>query len=166
MTSSPPGLSRFHAAQDQPASGYTDALREMRAGAKRSHWIWYVLPQLSGLGLSPMAQSYGIRDGAEADAYLRDPILRGRLLAIVTAIAAHVLPPASTTVASLMGSEIDARKVVSSLTLFEHVSRSMPATERLGEIEAIGDIATRVLDVAESHGYERCAFTLASLEST
>ena len=165
MTPPPPDLSRFHAAQDQPRAGHADALREMQAGAKRSHWIWYVLPQLSGLGLSDMAQTYGLRGGAEAEAYLRDPVLRGRLLGITSAIARHVVPPACTTLASLMGSEIDARKAVSSLTLFEHVSQAMPATEHLGDVQALGDVATRILDAVASQGCERCPLTLASLES-
>lgn len=165
MTSAPPALSRFHAAQDQPRAGHADALREMQAGAKRSHWIWYVLPQLSGLGSSDMAHTYGLRGGAEAEAYLRDPVLRGRLLDVVSAIATHVVPPASTPLASLMGSEIDARKVVSSLTLFEHVARAMPVTDQADNVRTISDTATRILDAVASHGYARCAVTLASLES-
>jgi uncharacterized protein (DUF1810 family) len=160
-----PDLLRFHAAQDQPRAGHADALREMRAGAKRSHWIWYVLPQLSGLGVSDMAQTYGLRGVAEAEAYLRDPVLRSRLLAITSAVAAHVLPPASTPLASLMGSEIDALKLVSSLTLFEHVARTMPVIDHVDDVMAIGDAATRILDAAASQGYARCPVTLASLES-
>ncbi len=73
------------------------------------------------------------------------------------------MPPASRTLASLMGSEIDALKLVSSLTLFEHVARAMPATGHLGEVKAIGDTATRILDAAASQGYARCPFTLKQL---
>ena len=165
MTSPPPDLSRFHDAQDQPHAGHADALREMQEGAKRSHWIWYVLPQVSGLGLSDMAKAYGLRGAAEAEAYLRDPVLRSRLLAITSAIATHVVSPASTTLASLMGSEVDARKAVSSLTLFEHVARRMPAPDQVSEVKAIGETAMGILDAVASQGYARCPVTLASLEA-
>ena len=165
LTRRPPDLFRFHAAQDQLRAGHTDALHELQAGAKRSHWVWYVLPQLEGLGLSDMAQRYGLRGRGEAEAYLRDDVLRGRLLAIITAIATHVVPPASTPLAALMGSEIDARKAVSSLTLFEHVARRMPAPDQVSEVKAIGDSATRILDAVASQGYARCCVTLASMES-
>lgn len=165
MTSPSPDLSRFHAAQDQPHAGHADALRELQSGAKRSHWIWYVLPQVSSLGQSSMAQTFGLRGGAEAEAYLSDPILRSRLLAITSAIAAHVVPPASTTLAALMGSEIDALKTVSSLTLFEHVARAMPTSDQVNEVKAIGETATRILDAVASQGYARCPVTIASLEA-
>lgn len=156
-------LERFRRAQDQPHAGYADALREMQAGAKRSHWAWYILPQLSGLGTSDMARTYGVRGVAEAEAYLRDPVLRGRLLTIAEAIAAQVVDPASTPLSSLMGSEIDARKLVSSLTLFEHVARTMDAGQEADEIRAVGNVAARVLDAAAAQGYERCAVTRAHL---
>lgn len=152
-------LERFRRAQDQPHAGYADALREMQGGAKRGHWIWYILPQLSGLGASDMARTYGVRDVAEAEAYLRDPVLRGRLLTIVEAIAAHVVAPDATPLSSLMGSQIDALKLVSSLTLFEHVARVMDAGPDADEVRAVGDVAARVLDAAAAQGYGRCAVT-------
>ena len=78
-------LKRFHDAQ---ANGeYETALAEMSAGAKRSHWIWYVFPQLAGLGQSHMSQLYAIRDTREAKEYLKDPVLSARLLAISQAAA-------------------------------------------------------------------------------
>src|SRR5690606_17445562 len=75
-------LDRFHSAQDSPDAGFDAALRELQAGRKRGHWIWYILPQLAGLGMSGMSQRYAIRDAQEAVAYLQDPVLRDRLLAI------------------------------------------------------------------------------------
>ena len=69
-------LGRFKTAQANPRSGFTAALRELRAGQKRTHWIWSVFPQLAGLGASPMAVTYGLRDVDEATAYLQDPLLR------------------------------------------------------------------------------------------
>lgn len=158
-----PDLERFRRAHDQPHAGYADALREMLSGAKLGHWIWYILPQLSGLGTSDMARTYGIRGVGEAEAYLRDPLLRGRLLAIAEAVAGHVVAPASTPLSSLMGSEIDARKLVSSLTLFEHIARSMDADQGAEEVRAVGHVAGRVLDAAASQGYERCAVTRLQL---
>jgi uncharacterized protein (DUF1810 family) len=73
MTSS--RLQRFKDAQDRPPSGFDAALAEMRAGAKRSHWIWYVFPQLAGLGSSAASLTYGLDGRAEAEEYLRDPVL-------------------------------------------------------------------------------------------
>lgn len=78
-------LSRFHRAQ---AGSYETALAEIRAGRKRSHWIWYIFPQIQGLGYSSMAQYYAIQDLDEARAYLADPVLRGRLLEISGALLA------------------------------------------------------------------------------
>ena len=69
-------LSRFHNAQ---RGSYETALREIRAGHKRSHWIWYIFPQIQGLGYSSTAQYYAIADLGEAKAYLADPVLRERL---------------------------------------------------------------------------------------
>ena len=68
-------LSRFLNAQ---ARDYETALREIRAGHKRSHWIWYIFPQLEGLGYSGTAQYYAIRGREEAEAYMEDPVLSHR----------------------------------------------------------------------------------------
>ena len=76
-----PHLERFKLAQDERHSGFDAALSELRAGRKTGHWIWYVFPQLAGLGSSPMAVQYGVEGTAEAVAYLNDPLLRDRLIA-------------------------------------------------------------------------------------
>ena len=76
-------LNRFLKAQ---ASSYDEALREICAGQKRSHWIWYIFPQIQGLGFSSTAQYYAISDMEEAKAYLREPTLRARLLEISEAL--------------------------------------------------------------------------------
>ena len=78
-------LSRFHHAQK---SAYETALSEIRAGRKRSHWIWYIFPQIQGLGFSSTAQYYAIEDLKEARAYLQDPVLRDRLVEISNALLA------------------------------------------------------------------------------
>ncbi|MCP3971986.1 MAG: DUF1810 domain-containing protein [Rhodobacteraceae bacterium] len=67
-----PGLDRFVEAQ---ASDYDTALAEIRAGRKQSHWMWYIFPQLAGLGRSATAQAYGVADLAEARAYLAHGVL-------------------------------------------------------------------------------------------
>ena len=155
------GLSRFHRAQDQSVSGFADALYELQAGAKRSHWIWYVFPQLFGLGTSDMARTFGLRGVTEAQAYLRDPVLRSRLLAVTLAVDAHLRPPAAKALSSLMGSDMDALKLVSSLTLFEAVARAHSAAKQSDETRALADAATRVLDAAAAQGYPRCRHTFA-----
>ena len=78
-------LSRFHKAQK---GSYETALAEIRAGRKRSHWIWYIFPQIQGLGYSSTAQYYAIENLEEAKAYLADPVLRERLLEISNALLA------------------------------------------------------------------------------
>src|SRR5438477_11747621 len=71
----PYDLARFVEAQ---AADYSRALSELRAGAKRSHWMWYVFPQIDGLGHSPMSRRYSIKSAAEARAYLDHTVLGGR----------------------------------------------------------------------------------------
>ncbi|UUR07343.1 DUF1810 domain-containing protein [Sphingomonas glaciei] len=105
-------LARFVAAQ---GGVYDLALAELRAGAKRTHWMWFVLPQLRGLGTSMMADRYGLEGLDEARAYLSDPILGERLRECVSALLAHA---GSRSSADVMG-VIDAIKLHSSLTLFE-----------------------------------------------
>ena len=78
-------LSRFHKAQQ---GSYETALAEIRSGRKRSHWIWYIFPQIQGLGFSSTAQYYAIENLDEAKAYLADPVLRERLLEISNALLA------------------------------------------------------------------------------
>src|SRR6187200_1370842 len=80
----PYDLDRFVRAQERD---YEQALSEIRSGQKRSHWMWYVFPQLHGLGFSSTAQKYAIRSVAEAEAYLRHPILGPRLVQIAEAAA-------------------------------------------------------------------------------
>jgi uncharacterized protein (DUF1810 family) len=78
-------LERFVAAQ---GSTYERALAELRAGGKRSHWMWYVFPQLAGLGRSAMSERYAIASLAEAEEYLKHPVLGPRLIECATAVLA------------------------------------------------------------------------------
>jgi uncharacterized protein (DUF1810 family) len=102
-------LARFVAAQD---GAYPDALAELRRGRKTSHWMWFVFPQLRGLGRSPTAQHYGIASLAEARAYLAHPLLGPRLN---EASAAVLAAPGS---AEAVLGAVDALKLRSSMTLF------------------------------------------------
>ena len=99
-------------------SSYDRALAELRAGRKRSHWIWFVLPQHQGLGRSAMAQRYGIDGREEAKAYLAEPTLLSRLEEVIAVIAEQLHQPEQT-LERLMGGNLDATKTISCLTLFE-----------------------------------------------
>ena len=103
-------LARFFDAQQQ---WYAIALREIRAGRKRTHWVWFVFPQLKGLGSSANAEKYGLSGLAEARAYLADAVLGPRLREATAAMLAH-----RATGASAVLGELDALKFRSCLTLF------------------------------------------------
>src|SRR6185437_10756188 len=113
-------LDRFVTAQDAGDS-YSHALAELRQGRKRSHWMWYVFPQLAGLGRSPMAQHYAIGSLAEARAYLADPVLGPRLLEITGVL----LEAESGNAEEILGT-IDAIKLRSSMTLFHRAEPDQP----------------------------------------
>ena len=104
-------LSRFIKAQE---SDYATALSEIRAGRKRTHWIWYIFPQIRGLGISATSQRYVIADLEEAKEYLADDTLRGRLLEISQAL----LDLPETDIGTVMGFPDDL-KLRSSMTLFQ-----------------------------------------------
>lgn len=106
-------LDRFVQAQE---GQYQRALAELRSGRKTGHWIWFVLPQLRGLGRSSMAQQYGIASASEAKAYLAHPVLGPRLFECLDALLA-----ADGSAEHILGS-IDAMKVRSCVTLFSQVS--------------------------------------------
>ena len=156
-------LQRFKDAQDEPVSGFESALSEMRAGRKSSHWIWYVFPQLSGLGQSPVSQMYGLDGVAEAEEYLRDPLLRARLSTIATVVVEQVGARGRTSLESLMASPIDAAKLVSSMTLFGTIGKRLHTAEGLDEYASIARVAETILAAAAEEGYLPCQFTLDRL---
>ena len=108
-------LQRFLDAQQDV---YPAALAELRAGTKRSHWMWFVFPQLAGLGRSATARRFAIRDLAEARAYLAEPTLRARLVEASRAVGEWA---GKRSLEAIFG-EVDALKFVSSLTLFEQAA--------------------------------------------
>ena len=80
-------LDRFREAQNSSHAGFESALAELRSGGKRGHWIWYVFPQIDGLGMSGLSQAFAIDGEEEAAAFLRDAELRSRLLTITSTVA-------------------------------------------------------------------------------
>ena len=108
-------LQRFLDAQKNQ---YYIALREMREGSKRSHWIWFIFPQIQGLGQSPESKRYGISDLDQARAYRSHPVLGARL----REITAEVLKHTDSSIRTIMGGGIDVKKFKSSMTLFDAVS--------------------------------------------
>jgi uncharacterized protein (DUF1810 family) len=139
-------ISRFSRAQGAGAEcAYEHALAELRTGRKRSHWIWFVLPQLRGLGRSDMAQRYGLDGLDEARVYLADQLLRQRLEEVI-AVILHQLQQPDQSLDRLMGGGLDATKTISSLTLFEAAGLSS---------------ATTLLN----HLGRRCAWTQAQLNT-
>ena len=118
MVSDPYDLRRFVDAQ---TNTYDQALAELRAGSKRTHWMWFVFPQIAGLGRSGMAQRFAIADLDEARAYLAHPVLGRRLVECARALTALDTDDA----VAVMGST-DAQKLRSSMTLFAHADPDQP----------------------------------------
>lgn len=116
-------VSRFVTAQDSGGT-YASALAELRAGRKQSHWMWFVFPQVAGLGQSPTAVLYGVAGLEEARAYLAHPVLGARLVESCEAL----LGLGGTDPVAVLGG-IDAVKLRSSMTLF-----SRAAGEGAGEV--------------------------------
>ena len=114
----PYDLERFVTAQ---AGVYDGALRELQRGHKTGHWMWFIFPQLRGLGRSELSTYYGIASIHEARAYLAHPVLGPRLLDCAAAVAALE----DTTAATVLG-EVDAAKLRSSMTLFAAADPSVP----------------------------------------
>jgi uncharacterized protein (DUF1810 family) len=154
-------LDRFRLAQDRHGS-FADAMAELRAGRKTTHWIWWVFPQLAGLGSSATSVRYALAGREEACAYLADDVLRARLLEAVTTVHEQLLGPPKRRIDRLMGSEIDALKLVSSMTLFAEVARDAGVCD-LPDIDRLPKMAIEILGVARGAGYAACGHTLAAL---
>ena len=122
-TADPYDLARFVRAQEH---AYGQALSEIRSGRKQSHWMWYIFPQFDGLGVSSASRRYAIKSAAEAEAYLRHPILGPRLVEIAEAAAGIEGRSAFEVFDSP-----DDRKLRSCATLFAQVSPAGSVFERL-----------------------------------
>ena len=108
-------LHRFIDAHD---FAYAQALRELKEGRKRSHWIWYIFPQQKGLGHSHNSQYYGLDGEAEARAYIAHPVLGERLRECCRALLLHK----GKDICDIMGSDVDVLKLNTSMNLFNRVS--------------------------------------------
>lgn len=106
---------------------YETVLAELRDGRKRSHWMWFIFPQIGGLGRSEMSRRFAIGSLEEAQAYLAHPVLGARLRECVAAVLAHATPsaPPSTTAHDIFGSPDD-MKFRSCLTLFSRAAPGEP----------------------------------------
>ena len=132
-------MERFIEAQERH---YQLALTEVQAGKKQSHWVWYIFPQMRGLGRSYFAHMYGIRDREEAEEYLNQEVLGKRLREITAALLAHE----ERTAEEIFGN-LDAMKVKSCMTLFDIIRPE--------------DIFSEVL--RRFYGNTRCEITIAML---
>jgi uncharacterized protein (DUF1810 family) len=118
-------LQRFVEAQDAGGT-YERALAELRAGRKTSHWMWFVFPQIAGLGQSEMSRRYAIASASEARAYLDHPVLGPRLTACAEAMLRHENASAE----EILGG-VDAVKLRSSMTLFAAAAPQRPVFQRV-----------------------------------
>ncbi|WBO86191.1 DUF1810 domain-containing protein [Hymenobacter yonginensis] len=119
----PANIQRFLDAQQRD---YATALSEIRAGRKRSHWVWYIFPQLQGLGYSETARFYAIQSRQEAEAYLHHPVLGPRM----REISAVLLMLDGTDATRIMGSPDDL-KLRSSMTLFAALEGADPVFQQV-----------------------------------
>jgi uncharacterized protein (DUF1810 family) len=128
-------------AQDQ-AGTFATAVAELRAGRKRSHWMWFVFPQIAGLGLSPMSQRYAIYSLEEAEAYLAHAVLGPRLIEC----ARIVYELEGRTAHDIFGA-VDAMKLRSSMTLFAHADPANPVFRQVLDayFDGLADEATERL---------------------
>jgi uncharacterized protein (DUF1810 family) len=146
VSDDPYQLERFVSAQ---RGTYEVALAELRRGAKRSHWIWFIFPQVAGLGSSTMAARYAIKSRREAKAYLAHPILGARLMDCANAL----LQIAGKTVEEIMGHP-DNLKLRSSMTLFAAIS---PPDSPFGAVldrYFSGEIDFRTIEYLAAHESE------------
>jgi uncharacterized protein (DUF1810 family) len=118
-------LERFVAAQNAGGT-YEKALAELRRGRKTSHWMWYIFPQIAGLGHSPTSRAFAIRSLDEAKAYLRHPLLGPRLIE-----SAGIVADAPSRTADQVFGDVDAQKLRSSMTLFVRAAPAEPAFTRV-----------------------------------
>lgn len=136
-----PTLQRFLHAQQ---AAYPTALAEIQNGRKRSHWMWFIFPQLRGLGFSETARFYGLQDAAEAAAYLAHPVLGSRLIEICEAL----LKLNSTNATRIFGSPDDL-KLCSSVTLFRAMPGAAAVFSQVLEQFFGGEPDSRTLELLE-----------------
>jgi uncharacterized protein (DUF1810 family) len=131
------------------------ALGEIEAGRKETHWMWFIFPQVNGLGVSPISQRYAIATMEEAEAYLGHPVLGAGYLRLVDAVWHQVLEE-GVTIGELFGSPDDS-KLVSSLTLFAAVARRLDPSRP--DMATFVLRAGQILRAATTEGLAQCATT-------
>lgn len=141
-------LQKFIEAQDSARTGYATALQEIKQGRKTSHWIWYIFPQIQGLGHSYNARYYALKDIEEARAYLKNETLNHRLREITDALLSHKDKSAQSI---LVG--IDAIKVRSCMTLFDAISPN-DIFKQVIDTFYNGKLDSRTLSIITPHQYE------------
>jgi uncharacterized protein (DUF1810 family) len=151
-------LARFHEAQAGEWGGYATALAEMLAGRKDSHWIWYIFPQIDGLGRSSTARQFALRDLDEACEYLCDPLLCRHYEEMANAVAEHLSRGAP--VEELMGGSTDSYKLVSSVTLFRAAAERLAKEGVSPDFSRIAERCEAILERTSTQGYPPCKFTL------
>ena len=134
-------LDRFLEAQERM---YETALKEIKNGEKESHWMWYIFPQLRGLGKSRMAYVYGINGLEEAKAYLAHPVLSARLIEISEALLEHK----GKEIEDILG-DIDAMKLRSSMTLFALISENSSIFHQLLDCFYDGKLDEHTLELVK-----------------
>lgn len=132
-------LSRFFEAQERD---FQTALSEIKAGRKQSHWMWYIFPQIAGLGVSSTSKFYSIKDILEAEEYLKHPILGARLIEISNAL----LKIEGKTANQIFGSPDD-MKLKSSMTLFGTLENANPVFQKVLDKYFGGDKDERTLEL-------------------
>jgi uncharacterized protein (DUF1810 family) len=137
-------LKRFLDAQEHD---YSVALSEIKAGRKRSHWMWYIFPQIQGLGFSETSRYYAIKDVAEAQQYLDDPVLGSRLIGI----SRELIQLESDNATTIFGSPDDL-KLRSSMTLFSSLANSNPVFDLVLRKFFLGAKDTKTLTIMQTRG--------------
>lgn len=136
-------LDRFLEVQERM---YEVALKEIKNGRKHSHWMWYIFPQLRGLGRSQMAYTYGINGLEEAKAYLEHPVLSARLIEITEALLGHKDKPAY----KILG-DIDDMKLQSCMTLFSIISENGSVFHQVLECFFDGELDVNTLEIVKRY---------------
>ena len=144
MPSDPYNLTRFVQAQE---NAYATALRELQNGHKRSHWMWFIFPQIQGLGFSPTAQYYAVKDIEEARAYLAHPLLGPRL----TECTATVNALEGKSLGQILG-HVDHLKFRSSMTIFELAAGANSEFSKALDKYCSGERDRATLDIAGASG--------------
>ncbi len=157
-------LEGFVKAHANATAGFNAAIGELQAGRKVGHWVWYIFPQLEGLGKSSVAQRFALADADEAWAYVAHPVLGARL-----ALALETVDQHRGTLHDLMADPLDTKKLVSSLTLFGYVCQShLYGHDALlaARAVAVAVACRRLLLKAAGEGLPKCLITLEAMPKT